>query len=334
MNNTERFNKVLNFDKNADRLPMIEWAGWWDLTLNEWWAQGLPRELEIDKGINEYFGQDRHKQFWPSVREAGFPNAPHHGAPVLYDEKDYDNLRKMLFTDKLLDDLYSWIKTFQDANADKGYVYWFTLEGGFWFPRTLFGIQNHLYAFYDYPDLMHRMIDDLGTFSLKLMDVIFSLIQPAFMTLAEDMSYNHGPMLSRELYDEFVLPYYKRVVPVVRQHGTKAFIDTDGNVEPLIPWFLDGGIQGVLPLERMAGVDVNRIRENYPDFLMIGGFDKTIMHKGEAALRAEFERVMPAMKAGGYIPAVDHQTPPAVSLEDYKTYMKLMLEYSTKANEK
>ena len=50
------------------------------------------------------------------------------------------------------------------------------------------------------------------------------------------------------------------------------FIDTDGFVEPLIPWFREVGIEGVLPLERMAGVDVCRIRETYPDFLMIGGF--------------------------------------------------------------
>ena len=157
--------------------------------------------------------------------------------------------------------------------------------------------------------------------------MIYSLISPTFMTMAEDMSYNHGPMLSRELYDEFILPYYKEIVPLVKAQGTKVFIDTDGNVEPLIPWFLDAGIQGVLPLERMAGVDVNRIRENYPDFLMIGGFDKTIMHKGEAALRAEFERLLPAIRSGGYIPAVDHQTPPDVSLENYHTYMRLFQEY-------
>ena len=57
------------------------------------------------------------------------------------------------------------------------------------------------------------------------------------------------------------------------------------------------------------------------------GFDKTIMHKGEAALRAEFERLLPAIRSGGYIPAVDHQTPPDVSLENYHTYMRLFQEY-------
>ena len=85
-----------------------------------------------------------------------------------------------------------------------------------------------------------------------------------------------------------------------------------------------------VPLERMAGVDVCRIKEKYPQLLMLGGFDKPVMHKGEAAIRAEFERILPAIRSGRYIPSVDHQTPPAVSVEDYKLYMSILREYSQK----
>lgn len=70
-------------------------------------------------------------------------------------------------------------------------------------------------------------------------------------------------------------------------------VDTDGDVEPLIPWFEEAGIEGVLPLERQAGVDVGRIRNNHPAWIMIGGYDKTIMHLGEEAMRREFERLLP-----------------------------------------
>jgi uroporphyrinogen-III decarboxylase len=78
----------------------------------------------------------------------------------------------------------------------------------------------------------------------------------------------------------------------------------------------------------MAGVDVNRIRAKHPKWCMIGGFDKTVMHKGEAALRAEFERIKPAVLAGYYIPSCDHQTPPAVSVDDYRLYVRLLHEFS------
>ena len=45
-------------------------------------------------------------------------------------------------------------------------------------------------------------------------------------------------------------------------------------------------------------------------------------------MRAEFERLKPAIQSGGYIPAVDHQTPPDVSLENYRIFMKLLKEYT------
>ena len=52
------------------------------------------------------------------------------------------------------------------------------------------------------------------------------------------------------------------------------------------------------------------------------------MHLGEAALRKEFERVLPVAREGGYMISCDHQTPPAVSLDDYRLYLKLFREYA------
>ena len=147
----------------------------------------------------------------------------------------------------------------------------------------------------------------------------------------EDMSYNHGPMLSKALFDEFMAPYYRRIVPRLRELGIVVFVDTDGDVTEAVDWFEQVGVQGVLPLERMAGVDVARLREDHPDLRMIGAFDKTVMHLGQQALREEFERLLPVMRQGGYIPSVDHQTPPEVSLGQYRQYLELLREYCDKA---
>ena len=90
---------------------------------------------------------------------------------------------------------------------------------------------------------------------------------------------------------------------------------------------MDVGIKGVLPLERQAGVDGLAMRSRFPNLLMIGHYDKMVMNRGEAAIRAEFERLLPLMKTGGFIPSVDHQTPPGVSLEEYRVYLRLLNEY-------
>ena len=328
MRNTERFARLLAGDTAIDRTPVIEWASWWDLTYKNWFQQGLPQMSPEE--LNVYWGHDPLKQFWLPVIEEGYPQPDHFGGPIIEDEEDYKRVHKYLFTDRLLEQIDKNVGDYARAHADEDIAYWFSLDGFFWFPRRLFGIEGHLLAFYDYPELMLEINRDLCEFHKKCLKVLFSRIKPLFMTFGEDMSYNLGPMLSKECYDEFMLPFYKELVPLIKAGGTKVLIDTDGQVEPLIPWFLEGGIEGILPLERMAGVDVNRIREKYPELIMIGGYDKTVMHKGEAAIRAEFERILPAIRSGRYIPSVDHQTPPAVSVEDYKLYMSILREYSQK----
>jgi len=110
--------------------------------------------------------------------------------------------------------------------------------------------------------------------------------------------------------------------------GAVILIDTDGDVTRLAPWLLREAVQGVLPLERQAGVDGLELRRQFPELRMVGHYNKMVMNHGEAAMRAEFERLAPLMKSGGFIPSVDHQTPPGVSLEQYRSYLRLLEEYS------
>jgi len=329
LNTRERFQTVFNGEK-PDRLPVIEFAFWWDKTLENWESQGMPKGLG-NLEVFDYFGLDRHKLFWPAIRAENFPEAPWEGAPVLYNENDYRRLKTMLYSDDRIRETVRLVEEIRPEHESGETAVWSYLEGFFWYPRTLFGIENHLMAFYDHPGLMHEMNSDLADFNIKLIEAIVNVLKPEFITFAEDMSYNHGPMVSKEMFDEFMAPYYRKIVPLIKDCGVKVFIDTDGFVEPMISWFKEVGVEGIAPLERQAGVDVNRIRAEHPDFLLIGAFDKMTMPKGECAMREEFERILPAMKMGRYIPSVDHQTPPGVSFENYRIYISLLKEYAEKA---
>lgn len=335
MNQRERFRAVMQF-KVPDRLPCIEWAGYWDQTLLRWKDEGLdfplsePAWLTDAAAVRDSFGLDRYYQrwFWPRTEKC--PHPERHGAALIRNREDYHSFKKYLYPKPLdLSMVEDWARYHEKGDA----VIWFTLEGYFWFPRSLLGIEPHMYSFYDQPDLLHEINSDLTEYSLWCVEELLKVVKPDFMTFAEDLSYNLGPMLSRENYEDFLVPYYQQVLPVLRENDIYAFMDSDGDIAKVIPWMEETGIQGVLPLERMAGVDVGQIRRDHPEFRMIGGFDKTVMHEGETALRNEFERLLGTMAAGGYIPSVDHQTPPGVSLECYKVYVQLLFEYARKAAE-
>ena len=325
MNHVERFRAVMDFQP-VDRLPHIEWAAWWHLTTERWRTEGLPEELQGAPAIREYLGLDLYQQMWIAPPT---PRAPSHGAPVIQSVADYERLRPEVFAKPTLN--LERLQAWAGPHAAGKMVVWMSLDGFFWFPRKLFGIENHMMAFYDEPELMHRMNQDLLEFNLEVIEQFCSVLEPEFMTVAEDMSYNHGPMLSKSCFDEFLAPYYKQLIPALKKHNITPLVDSDGDVMPLIPWLQEVGVEGILPLERMAGVDVAAIREEHPNWKMIGAFDKTVVKDGEEAMRREFERLLPTMRIGGFIPSVDHQTPPDVSLDTYRIYMSLLKEYAQKA---
>jgi hypothetical protein len=329
MTSRERLQAVLNF-KPFDRLPVMEWAGWWDKTLDRWHQEGLDPAMTDRQQIYRTLGMDVNYQDWINIYRPTMPSFNRqHGGGVLEAHGGYDEIRKHLYPESPVDQK-RW-REWAAIQARGEASLWFTLDGFFWFPRRLMGIENHLFAFYDEPELMHRINQDLVDWCLKAIDELTQICVPDFMTIAEDLSYNHGPMLSKELFDEFLAPYYRQIVPALKKRGIPVIVDSDGDVTEPAYWFESVGVDGILPLERQAGVDIARLRAEHPRMRFIGHFDKMTMNKGEAAMRAEFERVLPTAARGGFVVSCDHQTPPGVSFREYQLYLALFREYGEEA---
>ncbi len=328
MTTRERFHAIVQFQP-FDRLPILEWASWWDKTIERWHGEGLTPDLTGRYDIHRHFDQDVYLQDWVEIRKPECPQPATHGAGILQTMEEYEAIRHCLYPCPAIDrDRWSrWAE--QQARGEV--VLWFTVEGFFWFARELMGIERHLYGFYDRPELIHRINADLTEWMLRVIDEICVVCAPDFMTFGEDMSYNHGPMLSKKLFDEFMKPYYLKVIPRLKELGIIPLIDSDGDIHIPAFWFEEVGIEGILPLERQSGVDIARLRREHPDMKFIGHFDKMTMNKGESAMRAEFERLLPTAAQGGFLISCDHQTPPGVSYKEYQLYLSLFREYAEEA---
>ena len=206
------------------------------------------------------------------------------------------------------------------------------IEGFYWTPRELMGTQGLSYAFYDAPDLVHRVnrfaLDAFEEHLSKVLDVL-----PAdVLYVQEDISGTNGPLISPRMFDEFVAPYYRELVPMVRSRGVRhVMVDTDGDFRRLIPNFLSVGVDGFLPMDVNAGMDIVAVRREYPRLLFIGGFNKLCIADGPEPIDREFERLLPVIRQGGYIPGADHQVPPSTSLENYRYYIGRLGQVMTEA---
>ena len=188
--------------------------------------------------------------------------------------------------------------------------------------------------FYDDPALIEEMVERLTDLSVGVMNrVIASGVKLDWVLFWEDMAYKTGALVSPEMYRKYCFPFYRKVMDKVRTAGVPVvMLDSDGNIDELIPLWLDLGIGVMHPMEVAAGMDVRHYRKKYGRRIGFhGGIDKRALAGTREQIRAE---VLPKLECcfedGGFIPACDHAIPPDVSLDNYRYYRDLVNETARK----
>jgi hypothetical protein len=201
--------------------------------------------------------------------------------------------------------------------------------GGFFGPlRNLVGVQRLCTLFYDDPAFLEEMMDANADFIIAMMSQILDAIDIDAFIFWEDMGYKAGPLISPRMARTYMLPRYRRVVDFLRGRGVAYIgLDSDGQIDPLIPVWLDAGLNFLYPFEVQSGMDVLAVRRKYGrELRILGGVDKRALANGPAAIEVELARVRPLIEQGGYIPHTDHSCPPDISFENYTYYMKRLKE--------
>jgi uroporphyrinogen decarboxylase len=197
--------------------------------------------------------------------------------------------------------------------------------GGFFGPlRNMLGVERLCTTFYDEPAFIEEMMEANADFIIAMMTPILEVVKIDAFAFWEDMAYKTGPLLSPAFARRYMLPRYKRVVEFLRSRGVPFIgLDSDGQINSLIPVWLEAGLNFLYPFEVQAGMDVLAVRKEYGRDLRIwGGVNKRALAEGPAAIDAELARVKPLIDEGGYIPHADHSCPPDISFGNYCYFMK------------
>ncbi|MEI8242641.1 MAG: uroporphyrinogen decarboxylase family protein [bacterium] len=193
---------------------------------------------------------------------------------------------------------------------------------------NLAGVETVSYLFFDCPDLIHRLHETICQACCWFNERMLPATKNVFcIGTGEDLAFKNGPFFSPAMFEEFYLPYYRRVVDGARRHGIQLFfLDTDGNFDALAPQMLDLGMNIFSPMEVAAGMDPVALRAKYGrSFRMMGGVDKRIVAAGKEAIRKELERLFPLVCEGGYIPSIDHSVSSDISWDNFRYYLETLM---------
>lgn len=359
MNSRQRFNATMHYQPR-DRTPLLEF-GYWEETLELWHQQGLP--AHVDKpSSHEFFGMDfnRFEHVTGIPFKVGL--VPGFEERVLEDRGDKEVIQQAdgtrvlrhksmssipLPLNHLLVDRESWRKHYKPrldpthpgrypANWDEWVEVWtdhnrdfpsFLRAGSLYgCLRNWMGLENLALALYDDPAWVEEMVTTLADCTIgTLTRVLETGGQFDAAYLWEDICFKSGPMISPQHFKELLVPHYRRIADLLHKHDVDLiWVDCDGNVDSLVPLWLEAGINCVIPFEVGTwGADPIQYRKKYGrDLRMMGGFNKRILAHSRQEIEKEVYRLAPLVEEGGYIGFCDHYVPPDVPLENYMFYLE------------
>jgi len=355
MNDLERFHAVMSYQP-VDRVPFYSWGGWPE-TLERWRGEGYDpavHDLNLGADHRNVFGHwfFPHPPFERAVVEEDDDHilyVNHEGILMREMKRNpYSSMPQFVkspvetraefrafWAERMQPDLTQrigpdWPQTLRALRAQPyPFVIISDRWGGFFGPlRNLVGVEQLCTLFYDDPAFVEEMMDANADFIIAIMSQVLDVIAVDAFGFWEDMAFRTAPLLSPELARKYMLPRYARVTEYLRGRGVPYVgADSDGYIHPLIPMWMDAGLNFLYPFEVQADMDVLDVRARYGKELRLwGGVDKRALAEGPAAIDAELARVRPLMREGGYIPHTDHSAPPDISFDHYRYYLTRVRE--------
>jgi len=200
----------------------------------------------------------------------------------------------------------------------------------FEFPANLRGMDNLLMDYALNPELAHRVARVVVDYKKRVLERALELGADVALT-GDDYAYRHAPMMSPAHFREFILPYFKEIVDLAHAHGKPFIKHTDGNIWPILEMMVEAGIDGIDPLEPLAGMDIGEVKERYGDRLVLcGNVDCSVVltrASTQEVVEAVKETLAKAAVGGGHIMASSNSIHPAVKPENYVAMLEATREF-------
>lgn len=355
MNTRERFVKTLTGEK-VDRVPFMKVFGGTNAAHAEWEVEYPGIGQSIDKVLG-FEGVYRGWQVTPvnmdasrmdepvTIKETDEIRVQREGDGVitqLYKSGDYHH-HEIDWPVKTISNWESYKKKHLDPDdparfpdnwnelvkeyKTRDYPLQLTHWGVYGFARKKMGDENLAYAFYDKPDLVHDVMNYYTEMAIHIWEKQAKDVQFDLIECWEDMASKNGSFISPKTFREFMTPCYKKISAFAAKHGIKVIlVDSDGFVEDLTEFMLEGGVTAMYPYEVLAGNDVAKVLDRYPKVGVIGGLRKECMYEGKEAIDREIEKARMLIRKGRYIPGPDHFVLKTCTFANYRYFMERLKE--------
>ena len=135
------------------------------------------------------------------------------------------------------------------------------------------GIELFSYLLAEEPEYVTEWLEAANQAEIRRAKAIAdSELVPVMLTYT-DIAFKSGPIFSPEFYRKEFFPRLKRLNNTYQEAGVKCLFHSDGNLMPIMDDLVAADIDGINPMEVMAGMKISEVRQRWPKIFITGGID-------------------------------------------------------------
>jgi uroporphyrinogen decarboxylase len=191
--------------------------------------------------------------------------------------------------------------------------------------RDCMGYEGALVSMIEQPALVTTVVE-------RWVDHTILVIQRAaglgvhIVFTGDDIADARGPLFSPRLWQNLLLPHYRRLVAAIHDAGLYHWKHSDGNLYPFLDSIVDAGTDGIDPIDPMGGMELAVVKAKYGERVAIkGNVDQVhLLTEGTPAAVAERVRgcLAEAGRRGGYVCSSSNSIHSGVRPELYRAMVE------------
>ncbi len=197
----------------------------------------------------------------------------------------------------------------------------------------MFGFDDFLYRIAAEPEVVTWFFENYHKYVTDINEIYYGKLgkYAHLTTSGDDFGMQNGPFLSPDMFEEMVMPWYKKRIDQVKSLADiKYFHHSCGSVYRLMDKIIEMGVDILNPIQPgTADMEPERLKKQYGDKLVFwGGIDEQkLLAQGKPEdIKKEVRRIAELMSInGGYVMAASHNIQPDVPAENIDAMLKALL---------
>lgn len=197
------------------------------------------------------------------------------------------------------------------------------------------GIEQIMIDLVQNPALVECMLEHINAYYLEYNRRVFEAAQgriDIFM-MGDDFGTQQGPMMSVAMWRRYFEKGFRAYIDLAHRYGIRVMHHTCGSVRPLVPLFIDAGLDILQSLQpRAAGMDLAGLKRDFGGDLALHGsvdIQRTLPFGTPDDVRAEVRQHLEVGKpGGGFIICTAHNIQVDVPLANVLALIEAYQEYT------